>query len=62
MEYYHHFALAAIITPILFSSLTQYTNAQGNTGTVVRDSQAVLLEGLTIPANDYIHLYELRHI
>ena len=25
---------------------------------VVRDSQAILLEGKTIPANDYIHLYD----
>ncbi|HEY6949370.1 MAG TPA: hypothetical protein VI146_02075 [Nitrososphaeraceae archaeon] len=51
-------ALVAIITPILFSSLTQYTNAQRDAVTVVRDSQIVLLEGLTIPANDYIHLYD----
>ena len=51
-------ALVAIITPILFSSVTQYTNAQRNAGIVVRDSQTVLLEGLTIPANDYIHLYD----
>jgi hypothetical protein len=51
-------ALVAIITSILFSSVTQYTNAQRDAGTVVRDSQTVLLEGLTIPANDYIHLYD----
>ena len=51
-------ALVAIITPILFSSVTQYTNAQRDVGTVVRDSQTVLLEGLTIPANDFIHLYD----
>lgn len=51
-------ALVAIITPILFSSVTQYTNAQHGAGIVVRDSQTVLLEGLTIPANDYIHLYD----
>jgi hypothetical protein len=51
-------ALVAVITPILFSSVTHYTNAQRDAGTVVRDSQTVLLEGLTIPANDYIHLYD----
>jgi hypothetical protein len=39
------------------SSATQYTNAQGSEGTVVRDSQTLLLEGITISANDYIHLY-----
>jgi len=27
-------------------------------GTVVRDSAVILLEGKTIPANDYIHLYD----
>ena len=35
-------------------------NAQGNQRqkNVVRDSQMILLEGKTIPANDYIHLYD----
>jgi hypothetical protein len=35
-------------------------NAQGNQQqkNVVRDSQTILLEGKTIPANDYIHLYD----
>ena len=51
-------ALVAILTPILFSSATLYSNAQGSEGTVVRDSQTVLLEGITIPASDYIHLYD----
>src|SRR5215467_3401193 len=33
--------------------------ASSNTqGTVVRDSAVILLEGKTIPANDYIHLYD----
>ena len=52
-------ALVAILTSILFSSTTQYTNAQGSEGTVVRDSQTVLLEGKTLPAGDYIHLYDV---
>jgi hypothetical protein len=50
-------ALVAILTPIVFSIATQYTNAQGSEGTVVRDSQTLLLEGITISANDYIHSY-----
>jgi hypothetical protein len=35
-------------------------NAQGNQlqKNVVRDSQMILLEGKTIPASDYIHLYD----
>jgi len=52
-------ALVAILTPVLFSSATQYSNAQGSEGTVVRDSQTVLLEGKTLPAGDYIHLYDV---
>jgi hypothetical protein len=43
---------------MLFSSATLYSNAQGSEGTVVRGSQTVLLEGITIPASDYIHLYD----
>jgi hypothetical protein len=27
-------------------------------GTVVRDSAVILLEGKTLPANDFIHLYD----
>jgi len=30
----------------------------GMQGTVVRDSAVILLEGKTIPANDFIHLYD----
>jgi hypothetical protein len=52
-------ALVAILTSVLFSSATQYSNAQGSEGTVVRDSQTVLLEGKTLPAGDYIHLYDV---
>ncbi|TLX86809.1 MAG: hypothetical protein E6K97_10335 [Thaumarchaeota archaeon] len=48
----------AILTPVLFSSATQYSNAQGSEGTVVRDSQTVLLEGKTLPSKDYVHLYD----
>ncbi len=51
-------ALVAILTPMLFSSATLYSNAQGSEGTVVRDSQTVLPKGITIPASDYIHLYD----
>src|ERR1051325_5233217 len=50
------------------SSTYNIANAQGSTNTggqqqqqqknVVRDSQAILLEGKTIPSNDYIHLYD----
>jgi hypothetical protein len=46
-------------TSILFAS-TQYTNAQESSqeNTVIRDSETVLLEGKTLPANDFIHLYD----
>jgi hypothetical protein len=52
---------------LIFTTSSTYNiaNAQGSaTGggqqqkNVVRDSQAILLEGKTIPANDYIHLYD----
>jgi hypothetical protein len=32
--------------------------AEDHTTTVVRDSVTILLEGISIPANDYIHLYD----
>lgn len=46
-------------TSILFAT-TQYTNAQESSEekTVVRDSQTILLEGKTLPAKDFIHLYD----
>jgi hypothetical protein len=58
--------LAVILTAALAStstvlaSTTQYSNAQGSSQskTVVRDSETILLEGKTLPANDYIHLYD----
>ena len=56
--------LAAILfaavgsTSILISSTAQYSNAQEHTSTVVRDSAVVLLGGRTLPANNFIHLYD----
>ena len=46
---------------LIFTTSSTYNiaNAQGGQQkNVVRDSQAILLEGKTIPANDYIHLYD----
>lgn len=41
------------------SNVTSSRAASNNTqGTVVRDSAVILLEGKTIPADDYIHLYD----
>jgi hypothetical protein len=54
--------LAAILiaavgsTSMLFANL-QYSNAQEEKN-VVRDSQTILLEGKTLPAKDYIHVYD----
>ena len=45
----------------LASGTTSYARGQTNmnsTATVVRDSSTVLLDGKTIPAMDYIHLYD----
>ena len=56
--------LAAILiaavgsTSILIASTTQYSNAQEHASTVVRDSAVVLLGGRTLPANNFIHLYD----
>ncbi len=56
--------LAAILfaavgsTSILISSTARYSNAQEHTSTVVRDSAVVLLGGMTLPANNFIHLYD----
>ncbi|MFL6323280.1 MAG: hypothetical protein ACJ72C_00765 [Nitrososphaeraceae archaeon] len=59
--------IAAIIVvfvagALIFTTSSTYNiaNAQGGQQqkNVVRDSQAILLEGKTIPANDYIHLYD----
>ena len=43
---------------VLFTSPIRYSIAQDTNATVVRDSQTVLLEGKTLPAGDYIHLYD----
>ena len=47
-------------TSMLLASTTQYSNGQesSQSNTVVRDSQTVILEGKTLPANDFIHLYD----
>ena len=64
--------LAAAVTSMIFvtggevkngytqtSNVTSSRAASNNTqGTVVRDSAVILLEGKTVPANDYIHLYD----
>ena len=59
--------IAAIIVvfvagALIFTTSSTYNiaNAQGGQQqkNIVRDSQAILLEGKTIPANDYIHLYD----
>jgi hypothetical protein len=34
------------------------TEVHNTNSTVVRDSETILLEGMTIPANGYIHLYD----
>ena len=39
-------------------TMTSSNTTSGNQGTVVRDSQTILLEGKTIPAKSYIHLYD----
>lgn len=44
-------------TSMLFASSLQYSNAQDEKN-VVRDSQTILLEGMTLPSKDYIHLYD----
>ena len=44
-------------TSMLFASSLQYSNAQEEKN-VVRDSQTILLEGMTLPSKDYIHLYD----
>ena len=47
-------------TSMLLASTVQYSNGQetSQANKVVRDSQTVLLEGKTLPANDFIHLYD----
>ncbi|HEY7228554.1 MAG TPA: hypothetical protein VH481_10555 [Nitrososphaeraceae archaeon] len=57
--------IASILIAILGSAsvliaTSQYSSAQESQekSTVVRDSQTIILEGKTIPAKDYIHLYD----
>lgn len=52
------FAAGALIFMASNSSTYNIANAQGSQKNVVRDSQTILLEDKTIPANDYIHLYD----
>ena len=65
--------LAAAVASMIFLAGAEITNASAQAsnvtsskaaapsimqGTVVRDSAVILLEGKTIPANDFIHLYD----
>jgi hypothetical protein len=54
------FVAGALIFMSNSNSIYSIANAQGGQQqkSVVRDSQAILLEDKTIPANDYIHLYD----
>jgi hypothetical protein len=54
------FVAGALIFMSNSNSTYNIANAQGSQQqkNLVRDSQTILLEGKTIPANDYIHLYD----
>src|ERR671939_1553559 len=54
------FVAGALIFMSNSNSTYNIANAQGSQQqkNVVSDSQTILLEGKTIPANDYIHLYD----
>ena len=54
------FVAGALIFMASNSSTYNIANAQGSQQqkNVVRDSQTILLEGKTIPAKDFIHLYD----
>ena len=53
-----------IATGALAGGIATPTDVRGQSGnatkgnSVVRDSSAILLDGKTIPANDFIHLYD----
>lgn len=49
-------AIVASLTAFMVLSSTNHLTAQENL--VVRDSETVLLEGMTIPAGGFIHLYD----
>ena len=66
-------AVAGVVASMIFVAYKGATNASAQASnisssktpapsisqsTVVRDSAVILLEGKTIPANDYIHLYD----
>src|ERR671927_1264744 len=49
----------ALVSGILTTSVGAQTNNNSSSNpTVIRDSSTVLLDGKTIPAMDYIHLYD----
>lgn len=54
--------IAVASTSILFATLIPYSNAQESSKStdrwVIRDSQIILLQGKTLPAKDFIHLYD----
>jgi hypothetical protein len=49
--------VTAVVSVIITIGAINNASAQGKS-TVVRDSQAILLEGKTIPSKDFIHLYD----
>jgi hypothetical protein len=50
--------VATITSAILIGSSPLAVSAQSPEKTIVRDSQTILLEGKTIPAKGFIHLYD----
>lgn len=51
--------IATIGSTSLLTTFMQYSNAQdASKSTVVRDSLTILLQGRTLPAKDFIHLYD----
>jgi hypothetical protein len=52
------FGVIAVILSSLILITSGITVTLAQEGTVVRDSAVVLLDGKTLPANDFIHLYD----
>jgi hypothetical protein len=52
------FGVIAVILSSLVLITSGITVTLAQEGTVVRDSAVVLLDGKTLPANDFIHLYD----
>jgi hypothetical protein len=52
------FGVIAVILSSLILITSGITVTWAQEGTVVRDSAVVLLDGKTLPANDFIHLYD----